>query len=129
MKIQLFLDKTGFIHGTDTGKITASADGFLTIGKDKIELKANEIKTVPNLMRGGSGICKTQFETLDGDIYSLNNVVVRGGRIAPPSAATLDIMELKLRADKAEIECREMREKIHELENIFDTNSLNFLIK
>ena len=129
MKIQLFLDKTGLIHGTDTGKITASVDGTLTIGREKIEIKAHEDSTLPKLLGGSIGVCEAHFDAATGEKYTLNSVSVRGGYIVPPNALVAEIMELKRRADEAEKACREMRKKIHELEHIFDTNSLNFLIK
>jgi hypothetical protein len=37
-------------------------------------------------------------------------------------------MELHSREDKAEIEREEIKERLDRLSNIFDTNSLNFII-
>ena len=57
----------------------------------------------------------------DGEDYTLEKVSVRGGWIQPPDPTTVELMELRCRADRAE-------ERLSELEGLFDTNSLNFII-
>jgi hypothetical protein len=84
---------------------------------------------LPLLFHGGTGDYDATFTDVCGRVYNLGKVAVRGGRIAPPSPTSVEIMELRCRADIAEDECEALRKEIRELRNIFDTNSLNFLIK
>lgn len=84
---------------------------------------------MPLLFYGGTGDYDATFTDAFGRVYNLEKVAVRGGRITPPPPTAVEIMELRCRADAAEDECEALRERIRELENIFDTNSLNFLIK
>ena len=54
-------------------------------------------------------------------VYDLGKVTIRNGWVQPPPPTTVEIMELRIRADEAD-------EKIALLEGIFDTNALNFII-
>ena len=77
---------------------------------------------MPLLFGGCSGDYNATFTDKDGEVYELEKVAVRGGRIAPPPPTTVELMELRYRVDKLEA-------TVEFLGKIFDTNSLNFLIK
>ena len=129
MRIQLFKNTKGLIYGGDPKRIGCDREGVLKIGTTEIKISPNEDDILPLLFNGCSGDYKATFTDKDGKVYELEKVAVRAGRIAPPPPIAVEIMELRCRADAAEDECEALRQKIRELENIFDTNSLNFLIK
>lgn len=122
MRVQLFKNMKGLIYGGDPKRIGCDRGGVLKIGTTEINLSPNEDAILPLLFNGCSGDYRATFTDTIGQVYELEKVAVRAGRITPPSATAVELMELRCRADAAE-------EKIHELEGIFDTNSLNFLIK
>jgi hypothetical protein len=84
---------------------------------------------MPTLFHGATGNYDATFTDYLGNVYDLAKVSVRGGRITPPPATAVEFMDLRCRAEQAEKERDAMLERIIKLENIFDTNSLNFLIK
>lgn len=129
MKIQTFRDKKGLIYGSDPKRIGCDKSGVLKIGTTTIGISANIEAIMPLLYHGCSGNYDATFTTLDGTVYTLERVAVRNGWIQLPSKIVLEMMELHCRADAAEEERDYLKAKIVELENIFDTNSLNFLIK
>ena len=122
MKITTFRNMKGLIHGGDPKRIGCEVAGTLKIGKVEINISPGEDSIMPMLFNGCSGDYEATFTTSSGVVYRLEKVAVRGGWIAPPPPTTVELMELRCRADAAE-------ERIEELSNIFDTNSLNFLIK
>lgn len=121
MKITTFKNMKGLIHGSDPKRIGCNKAGVLKIGKVEVNISPEEDSIMPMLFNGCTGDYPATFTDGDGKVYELK-VAVRGGWIAPPPPTTVELMELRCRADAAE-------EKIEELSNIFDTNSLNFLIK
>lgn len=127
MNIQLFINKQGIVYGNDNKRICCDREGVLLIGSTKIHVNANADNVMPLLFYGASGDYEAKFVTNDAT-YDLGKVTLRSGRIVPPSPEEVKIMDLTCRADQAERERDEMREKIEELSNIFDTNSLNFII-
>ena len=127
MTITTFKNMKGLIHGPDPRRIGCDREGILKIGATEIEVSADSI--MPTLFHGATGNYEATFTDKSGKVYHLDMVEVRGGRIQPPPPTAVEIMELRCRADAAEDECEALREKIRELEGIFDTNSLNFLIK
>ena len=127
MKIQLFKNMKGMIHGSDPKRIGCDREGVLKIGSAEIAVSLDSI--MPMLFFGATGDYDATFTDKLGNVYHLEKVAVRGGRIAPPSPTAVEIMELRCRAEIAEEERDAIRDRIRELENIFDTNSLNFLIK
>lgn len=129
MKIQLFKNMKGLIHGSDSKRIGCDREGVLKIGTAEINISPEEESILPLLFNGCSGNYKATFTDKHGKVYELENAIVRGGRIDPPSPTALEIMDLRCRAEAAEDECEALWQKIRELEGIFDTNSLNFLIK
>ena len=129
MKIQTFKNMKGLIHGADPKRIGCEREGVLKIGTVEINISPKEDALLPLLFNGATGDYKATFTDKGGNVYELEKVAVRSGRIAPPSPTAVEIMELRCRADAAEGECEALRKKIRELEGIFDTNSLNFLIK
>ena len=122
MKITTFRNMKGLIHGGDSKRIGSEKAGTLKIGTTEINISPGEDAIMPLLFNGCTGDYEATFTTLGGVVYQLEKVAVRDGRIKPPSPTTVELMELRLRQDKSE-------EDIEELKNIFDTNSLNFLIK
>ena len=129
MRIQLFKNKKGLIYGGDPKRIGCDREGVLKIGTTEINISPNEDSILPLLFNGCSGDYKATFTDKEGNVFELEKVAIRSGRIAPPSPTAVEIMELRCRADAAEDECEALRQQIRELEGIFDTNSLNFLIK
>lgn len=122
MKITTFRNMKGLIHGPDPKRIGCDRAGTLKIGATVINISPGEDDIMPLLFNGCTGDYEATFTTSGGVVYQLEKVAVRDGRIKPPSPATVELMELRLRQDKSE-------EEIEELKSIFDTNSLNFLIK
>lgn len=129
MKIQTFRNMKGMIHGSDPKRISCEKSGVLIIGNTEIKISGAEDDIMPLLFHGATGDYNATFTDGEGSVYTLEKVAVRGGRITPPSPTAVEIMSLHCRADEAEAERDALREKVRELENIFDTNSLNFLIK
>lgn len=129
MKITTFKNMKGLIHGSDPKRIGCDKEGVLKIGNTEVTIFPGADSIMPLLFHGATGDYEATFTDSHGKVYHLGKVAVRGGRIAPPPPTAVEIMELRCRADAAEDECEALREKIRELENIFDTNSLNFLIK
>lgn len=76
---------------------------------------------MPMLFNGCTGDYPATFTTSNGEVYALEKVAVRGGWVQPPDSTAMELMELRCRADRAD-------ERLAELEGIFDTNSLNFII-
>ena len=128
MKITLFKNGKGLIHGPDPKRIGCDKKGVLKIGTTEINISPEADSVMPLLFHGACADYNATFTTSEGKVYVLEKVAVRGGHISTPPQTTLEIMELRCRADEAEAERDALREKIRELENIFDTNSLNFLI-
>lgn len=129
MKIQLFKNMKGLIHGSDPKRIGCDREGILKISTTEIAVSPKEDLILPLLFHGATGNYSATFTDNDGQVYELETVAVRDGRIAPPHPTAVEFMELRYRADAAEEECKALRRKIRELEHIFDTDSLNFLIK
>ena len=122
MKLTTFNNMKGLIHGSDPKRIRCDVRGVLRIGKTEVNLIPTEDAVMPLLFQGCTGDYDATFTDSLGRVYNLEKVAVRGGWIQPPPATTVELMELRCRADAAE-------EKIEELSSIFDTNSLNFIIK
>jgi hypothetical protein len=129
MKITLLKNMTGVIHGSDLKRIECDKAGILRIGTTEINISPETDSILPLLFHGATGDYTATFTDKYGNVYKLEKVAVRTGRIVPPSPTEVEILELRVRADSAEAECEALREEIQELRNIFDTNSLNFLIK
>lgn len=129
MNIQLYLNHKGLIYGGDAKRICCEKQGILTIGENEIAVSANEDCVMPLLFYGASGDYDATFKTAKGEVYNLEKVAVRKGRILSPPSTAVKLMELHCRADSAEKERDAMKKDIEDLRNIFDTNSLNFIIK
>lgn len=128
MRIQLFKNNKGLIHGSDPMRIGCDREGVLKIGDTEVSI-SKEDAILPLLFHGATGDYNATFADKDGFVYELEKVAVRGGRIAPPSSTAVEFMELRCKAEALEKECASLRAKIRALETIFDTNSLNFLIR
>ena len=128
MKIQIFKNSKGLIHGSDDKRIGCDKAGVLTIGATKVEISPERESIMPPLSNGGTGVYKATFTSEAGIVYELANVTVQKGRIVSPSPNAIEMMELRSRLDTAEDEIEALKERVRELSNIFDTNSLNFLI-
>lgn len=129
MKITTFKNMKGLIHGGDPKRIGCDKAGILKIGKALINILPGEDAIMPLLFNGCSGDYDATFATTEGKVYNLEKVAVRDGWIKPPPPTTVEIMELHCLLDEANENAVRLQEKITELENIFDTNSLNFIIK
>jgi hypothetical protein len=127
MRVTTFKNGKGLIHGSDTKRIGCDRDGTLSIGGVEVGIAAETI--LPVLFNGCSGYYDATFTDKDGNVYALEKVEVRGGRIVPPSETAVSLMELRCRVDELEDECIRLNGRLEVLSNIFDTNSLNFLIK
>lgn len=127
MRVQLFKNAKGLIHGSDPKRIGCDREGTLKIGSVEVNISEGEDAVMPVLANGAVGVYNatytTRFET-----YDLGKVTVRGGKIVPPDPTEVELMELRCRVEHLEAENADLREKHRELSNIFDTNSLNFLI-
>ena len=129
MKIQLFENGRGLIHGTDSKRISCHIAGTLVIGTAQISIAHDTEEIMPLLFNGSTGTHNATFTSELGNVYELGKIQIKVGRIVPPSQTAVDLMELRCRVDALEAECKALREENLELKNIFDTNSLNFLIK
>lgn len=128
MRIQLFKNNKGMIHGSDVKRIGCDIEGTLRIGSAEISVPPETEAVMPVLFNGSSGVYKATFTSVAGNEYELEKVTVKGGRIAPPTQTSLELMELRCRVEALEDLCEKQQDKILELSNIFDTDSLNFLI-
>lgn len=128
MKIQTFKNLKGIIHGADPKRIGCDKAGVLKVGAAEIPIHSEKDEIMPLLFNGCDGDYPATFTDADGRVYVLEKVAVRGGRIAPPSPHALEIMDLRCRLEETEAVCDSLKQKVHELGQIFDTNSLNFLL-
>lgn len=129
MIIALLNNNTGLIHGDDPKRISCEKSGTLFIGKTSLDLSSKENDIMPLLFHGATGMYAARYTASDGTEYDLGKVEVQNGRISSPPPIALEILSLKSRADIAEAEAVILRQEVEALKNIFDTNSLNFLIK
>lgn len=129
MKIQTFRNGKGLIHGPDPKRIGCDKKGVLKIGNTEIQISPESDSIMPLLFHGACADYNATFTTDEGVVYTLEKVAVRGGHVSAPPQLVLEIMELRCKLDEADIEREQMWAKMRELENIFDTDSLNFLIK
>lgn len=129
MKIQTFKNMRAMIYGGDQKRVGGDVSGVLKIGTTEIKITPEEDSILPILYHGATGRYLATFTDVSGNVYDLGKILVRNGKIVPPTEVEVELMELRCRLDTSEDECEALREKIRELENIFDTNSLNFLIK
>lgn len=128
MKIQTFKNNKGLIYGTDLKRIGCDKSGTLKIGSNEISISSDKESILPVLFNGVSGVYKATFTDSYGAVYELANVTIRGGRIVPPPENAVEFMELRCRVETLEELCEKIQDQIRELSNIFDTDSLNFLI-
>lgn len=128
MRIQTFKNNKGLIYGDDAKRIGSDKSGALKIGSTEISILAEAEAIMPVLFNGVSGVYKATFTDSDGAVFELANVTIRGGRIVPPPENAVEFMELRCRLEAVEALGEQIQEQIRELSNIFDTNSLNFLI-
>ena len=129
MKIQLFKNNKGLIHGSDPKRLECDVGGVLKIGTVEIPITMDVEAIVPVLFNGCTGVYNATFTSSLGNVYELERVAIKGGRIVPPSQQSVDLMEMRCRLDSLEDECKELREENIRLSKIFDTDALNFLIK
>lgn len=128
MRIQLFKNNKGLINGSDKMRIGCDVAGKLVIGTIEIVIPPDEEAVLPSLYNGVSGEFYAKFTSVIGNEYDLGKVSVQGGRLVPPHPIAVELAELRHRVDTLEAECEALREENTRLANIFDTNSLNFLI-
>ena len=128
MRIQTFNNGKGLIHGSDPKRIGCDIAGILKIGAVEVNITPESESIVPVLFNGSTGTYQATFTSASGCVYNLERVSIKGGRIMSPSKEAIELAEMRARIDDLEAECESLREKTRELSNIFDTNSLNFLI-
>lgn len=129
MKLTLLKNHKGLIHGSDDKRIECDVEGVLKISTAEIHITPSAEAVVPVLLNGCTGIYAATFTNKYGEVFDLGKVTVRGGRIAPPTQSAVDFMELRCRCEALEDRLEKAEEDIRRLSNIFDTNSLNFIIK
>ena len=129
MILQTFNNLTGLIHGKDNRRISCDQEGVLKIGATEINISPGDEAVMPVLFNGWTGSSKATFTAKGGKVYDLGLVAFKAGRIVNPRPEVVEIAELRAREDIMEKEISSLWEAVQELRNIFDTNSLNFLIK
>lgn len=129
MIIQLFNNKNFLIYGDDNKRLTCDRSGTLRIGNTDIPVTANEECVLPALFFGASADFKATFTTLDGVEYDGGKISIRSGRVLAAPSEKIEMMTLHVRCDEAEKRLKKAEEDLERLKNIFDTNSLNFIIK
>lgn len=129
MQIQTFNNMKGVIHGRDLKRIGCDRDGVLRIGSTEIVVSRSGGSVMPLLFHGATGGYPATFTDAEGNTYDLGKVNVRNGRVVPPSPIAVELMELRCRADRAEAECIRLSGEVETLGKVFDTDSLNFLIR
>lgn len=130
MHIQTFNNGTGVIFGDDIKRICAKSDGLLTICGTNISVSKDSPSILPVLGYGCTGRYPAIFAPSNSEIvYDLGYINVSKGRIVPLTETEAEIAELRCRADEKDREICLLKRQFEELSNIFDTNSLNFLIK
>lgn len=129
MKLQTFNNKKGLIYGNDPKRIGCDIEGIIKIGSAQIKVSPGADSVMPLLFYGADGDFKGTFVSGSGEEYDLGKIAVRGGRVVPPSLTAVEFMELRCKCDELEATCAALHEKTIELEHIFDTDALNFLIK
>ena len=129
MRIQTFKNHKGLIYGTDSKRIGCDKDGILRIGTAEVNISAVGESVMPVILNGCTGTYTATFTDKNGEVFELERVTLKEGRIVPPPQQAVDFMELRCRAELLEEQCKALSEEITELRKIFDTNSLNFLIK
>lgn len=129
MTIQTFKNMKGLILGSDSKRIECDRGGVLRIGASEITITPESEAVLPVLCNGSNGEFKATFTDIGGATYELEKVTIRGGRIVPPPQSVVELAEARCRLDVLETLCESIQEEIHKLNNIFDTNALNFLIR
>lgn len=129
MRVQLFSNGKGLIYGEDPKRIGCDRAGTLNIGGAEVVVAAEDDAVLPLLFNGSIGRYAATYTDAKGSVFDLGMVEVRNGRIVPPSQTAVELMELRSRIDELQAVCDRLGEKLRDLANIFDTNSLNFLIK
>ena len=129
MRLQTFNNKKGLIYGNDPKRIGCDIEGIIKIGSAQIKVSPGAESIMPLLFYGADGDFRGSFVSGSGEEYDLGKIAVRGGRVVPPSLTAVEFMELRSKCDELEAKCAALYEKTIELEHIFDTDALNFLIK
>ena len=128
MRIQICKNKKGLIYGSDPKRIGCDIEGTLKIGTEEVKISPEAESIMPVLLNGCTGVSNATFTSVIGNVYELEKVTIKGGRIAPPSQVSVELCELRSRIEELETENETLKNDICELRSIFDTNSLNFLI-
>lgn len=128
MKITTFNNMKGLIHGSDPKRIGCDRAGVLKIGTTEVKISAESDSIMPIVCNGCTGIFGATFTDESGNVYELANVTLMAGRITPPPQSAVEFMELRCQIDVMKETLDRFEKRMTELGNIFDTNSLNFLI-
>ena len=128
MILQTFKNKKGLIYGPEPKRIGCDKEGTLRIGTAEVSISPLAETIMPVLFNGSAGTYKATFTDKYGEVYDLGKIAIKAGRIVPPSDTAVELCELRYRAEVLEADNEAIRQEMRELRNIFDTNSLNFLI-
>lgn len=128
MVIQLFNNKKGLVHGSDPCRIGCEREGVLRIGSTEVNISTEGESVMPILKNGCDGSYRAFFTDQNGDVYELDRLIIRRGRIVPPTRETVELMELRCGLEALIEKCNSLQAQIEILSHIFDTDSLNFLI-
>lgn len=129
MRLYTFSNKKCVIFGHDPYHLECEREGWIKIGPTKIKVTPGEPITLPPIE---DGTYKPSFTDSKGSVYEGYVLVVRNGRITPPSKEVFELLDLRCRYEELQTRMAEKFEaidkEIQELKSIFDTNSLNFII-
>jgi hypothetical protein len=128
MKIQTFNDGTGIIYGDSPSILTCEISGVLNIGGTEFTIDSERETHIPQLFNAASGNFKAEYIT-EKKTYTLRKIKVKRGFIEPPSDDVVEMTYLKARVDEVDRKCEKVLAEVARLDKLFDTNSLNFLIK
>lgn len=124
MRIHIFKNGTGVIHGGDPRRLFCDCKVTLNIGGAFTEVTPTGVPA-PALT---DGIHTAVASTADKE-YILGSYTVRGGVIIPSGKYSTNEIKLMHRCDELENKLDEITERVYKLEHEFDTDSLNFIIK
>lgn len=125
MRIHLFNDRNAVLYGYNPHNLISDKPGTLNVGSKVIRVSSDNAIPFTNVH---DGTYMASFVSDDGIAYDIGRVTVHNGGIITNRTYTEREIELKHALDRAEDKISELVEKVNVLENIFDTNSLNFLI-
>ena len=124
MRIHLFNNGTAVISGLNPKTLVADKPGTLRIGCSSFAVLDLKETVIPRMTDG----CYTaSFISEDGKEYRVGYISVHNGGIVAARTSENELL-LHHELDRANEKIEELTAKVAELEKIFDTDSLNFLL-